>query len=223
METHNLQYCYVFLFTMQACIMHLDSHVLVYFQDACHYDVETVINGSEIPSLIKNDFEYITVCNVTDTDIYHYFLNSSIDVFVGPVNYTLDQVLLKHALLFHRPYISPYSPLHHFDNQQIFSIGTGFEQTAMAVVTIMNHFQWRNIVILTALDENWMELGSVIFIYLSSDGFSPNIKYIRHSATDNEIQGVLEEIEHKQKGKSIIATCKNVTLWENLTCCMQIT
>ena len=201
-QQYCVKYIWIFLLTLQICKCLSTTYNIAYFQDTCQFNVEELIQDSSISSSITNNFEYLMVCNIQEPEVYHYFLNTSIDVFVGPVNYKMDQMLLKHALIFHRPYISPYSPLVHFDNQQIFSIGTGFEQTAMAVVTVLNHFQWRHIVILAALDENWMELGSVIFIYLSTDGFSPVIRYLRNIATDNEILGVLEETTLQQKGKA---------------------
>ena len=166
---------------------------------------ETLLTGSSTYNL-SNNFEILTlhVCDINtinEREIFETFQNTSIDVYVGPLDYPVDQMLIKYALLFHRPYMSPFSPLLHFENQRVFSVGSGFEQTAVAVVTVMNHFQWRDILIIASMDEMWMELGNVIFIYLSSDGFEPAIRYLRTAAEDREILELLANIQHEQKGK----------------------
>ena len=197
-------YLYILLISLQTYRCLSETFTVAHFQtnSGCAIDVASMLNSSLVGSVITNNYEFMTICDIEESEMVKVFQNNSVDIFIGPVNYPLDQSLIKYARLFERPYISPFSPLPHYDNLQIFSIGSGFEQTAVAVVTIFNHFQWRNILILASLDENWMELGNVIFIYLSSDGFMPAIRYIRKRATDSEMEEILENVKHEQKGKS---------------------
>ena len=195
-----------------------ENLTVAYFYTDCghghHIHIDNLLNSTLLTGSsaynLTNNFQFLAlhVCdvdNIDDRALFETFQNSTIDAYVGPLEYPVDQLLIKYALLYHRPYISPFSPLLHFENQQIFSVGSGFEQTAVAVVTIMNHFQWRNILVIASMDENWMELGNVIFIYLSSDGFLPAIRYLRKTADDVEIKKLLGNIQHEQKGKRYLS------------------
>ena len=191
-----------------------ENLTVAYFYANCdehnHIHVDDLLNNTLLSEFrtynLSNNFEIVSihVCDINTIDereMFETFQNKSFDVYVGPLDYPVDQLLIKYALLFNQPYVSPFSPLLHFENQHVFSVGSGFEQTAVAVVTVMNHFQWRNILIIASMDEKWTELGNVIFIYLSSDNFMPEIKYLRTSAEDKDIHEVLESTKHEQKGK----------------------
>ena len=153
----------------------------------------------------------ITVQNVCERDILQLVpvvKNETTNMFLGALELSYEMEIRSLASSFNRHYISPFSLFPYHDKDRIFSLGPSFSQSAYAFTTVLTHFQWKGVFLLTESSQFFSQMSTSLYVILSGAGFQPEMTYLSHGSDDVYIRSVLKTLTPNLKGRFYQNNCR---------------